>query len=633
MTYAAGKFPGGFFKREGRPSDREILMSRLIDRPLRPLFPKGFKNEVQIIATVLSADQESDPAILGIIGASCALTISEIPFDGPLAGIKMGRRGETFLINPSSADMEESNMDIVMTGTKEAIMMVEGTAKFASGNDLIEAIHFGHQNLMPLIEIQEKLREKIGKEKFSINRAENLEGLKEEIKNKIEKELIEAFSIPGKQDRGKRESEIYEKLLKNYPDAEEGLIKKALEDATRDIMRQQLLLTNKRIDGRAPDGIRDITCKVGMLPRTHGSALFTRGETQSLAITTFGTSEDEQKVESLVEGETFKTFMLHYNFPPFSVGEIAMLRGPSRREIGHGNLAERALLPILPPAEEFPYTIRIVSEILESNGSSSMATVCSGCLSLMDAGVPIKEPVAGIAIGLVKEGEKEIILTDILGDEDHLGDMDFKIAGSRNGITAIQMDIKIKGISKETMSKAVIQAQKGIEKILDIMGQTLDKPRESLSPYAPRIFTIKIKPERIRDVIGPGGKVIKGIIDQTGVKIDIEDTGIVKIASLDENSANAAIDMIKKLTQEVELGAIYLGKVKKVLDAGVIVELLPGADGFVHISQLSDGFVKKASDVVKEGEEMLVKVTDIDQNGRIKLSRKAALKEQKRQET
>ncbi|MCX5802250.1 MAG: polyribonucleotide nucleotidyltransferase [Proteobacteria bacterium] len=633
MTYAAGKFPGGFFKREGRPSDREILMSRLIDRPLRPLFPKGFKNEVQIIATVLSADQESDPAILGIIGASCALTISEIPFDGPLAGIKMGRRGETFLINPSSTDMEESNMDIVMTGTKEAIMMVEGTAKFASGNDLIEAIHFGHQNLMPLIEIQEKLREKIGKEKFSINRAENLEGLKEEIKNKIEKELIEAFSIPGKQDRGKRESEIYEKLLKNYPDAEEGLIKKALEDATRDIMRQQLLLTNKRIDGRAPDGIRDITCKVGMLPRTHGSALFTRGETQSLAITTFGTSEDEQKVESLVEGETFKTFMLHYNFPPFSVGEIAMLRGPSRREIGHGNLAERALLPILPPAEEFPYTIRIVSEILESNGSSSMATVCSGCLSLMDAGVPIKEPVAGIAIGLVKEGEKEIILTDILGDEDHLGDMDFKIAGSRNGITAIQMDIKIKGISKETMSKAVIQAQKGIEKILDIMGQTLDKPRESLSPYAPRIFTIKIKPERIRDVIGPGGKVIKGIIDQTGVKIDIEDTGIVKIASLDENSANAAIDMIKKLTQEVELGAIYLGKVKKVLDAGVIVELLPGADGFVHISQLSDGFVKKASDVVKEGEEMLVKVTDIDQNGRIKLSRKAALKEQKRQET
>ncbi len=633
MTYAAGKFPGGFFKREGRPSDREILMSRLIDRPLRPLFPKGFKNEVQIIATVLSADQESDPAILGIIGASCALTISEIPFDGPLAGIKLGRKGEAFLINPSSADMEESDMDIVMTGTKEAIMMVEGTAKFASGNDLIEAIHFGHQSLMPLIEIQEKLREKIGKVKWSINGVENLEGLKEEIKNKIEKELTEAFSIPGKQDRGKRENEIYEKLLKNYPDTEEGLIKKALEDATRDIMRQQLFLTNKRIDGRASDGIRDITCKVGMLPRTHGSALFTRGETQSLAITTFGTSEDEQKVESLVGGEMFKTFMLHYNFPPFSVGEIAMLRGPSRREIGHGNLAERALLPILPPTEEFPYTIRIVSEILESNGSSSMATVCSGCLSLMDAGVPIKEPVAGIAIGLVKEGEKEIILTDILGDEDHMGDMDFKIAGSRNGITAIQMDIKIKGISKETMSKAVIQAQKGIEKILDIMGQTLDKPRESLSPYAPRIFTIKIKPERIRDVIGPGGKVIKGIIDQTGVKIDIEDTGIVKIASLDENSANAAIEIIKKLTQEVELGAIYLGKVKKVLDAGVIVELLPGADGFVHISQLSDGFVKKASDVVKEGEEMLVKVTDIDQNGRIKLSRKAALKEQKIQDT
>lgn len=629
MSYAAGKFPGGFFKREGRPSDREILISRLIDRPLRPLFPKGFNNEIQIIATVLSADQENDPAIPSIIGASCALMISEIPFDGPLAGIKIGRKEGKFLINPTPAEMEESDMDIVITATKEAILMVEGSAKFANGNDLIEAIHFGHQSLMPLIEIQESLREKVGREKWHVQTDARLDGLKEEIKGKIEKEIVEAFSILRKQDRGKRQSEIYEGLLKTYPEMEEGLISKTFEDITRDILRQQLLTTGKRIDGRAPEGIRNITCKAGILPRTHGSALFTRGETQALAITTFGTSEDEQKVESLLEGEMFKSFMLHYNFTPFSVGEIAMRRGPTRREIGHGNLAERALLSVLPSKEVFPYTIRIVSEILESNGSSSMATVCSGCLALMDAGVPIKEPVAGIAMGLVKEKEQEIILSDILGDEDHLGDMDFKIAGTHSGITAIQMDIKIQGISKETMSKAVVQGQKGIEHILGIMGQTLSSPRESLSPYAPRIFTIKIKPEKIRDVIGPGGKIIRGIIEQTGVKIDIEDTGIIKIASLDEGSANKAIDMIKNLTKEAELGGIYLGKVKKILDVGVFVEILPGTDGFVHVSQLAEGFIKKASEVAKEGDEMLVKVIDIDQNGRIKLSRKAMLKEQK----
>jgi polyribonucleotide nucleotidyltransferase len=629
MSYAAGKFPGGFFKREGRPSDREILMSRLIDRPLRPLFPKGFNNEIQIIATVLSADQENDPAIPSIIGASCALTISEIPFNGPLAGIKIGRKEGKFLINPTPAEMEESDMDIVITATKEAILMVEGSAKFANGNDLIEAIHFGHQSLMPLIEIQESLREKVGREKWHIQTDARLDGLKEEIKGKIEKEIVEAFSILRKQDRGKRQSEIYEGLLKTYPEMEEGLISTTFEDITRDILRQQLLTTGKRIDGRAPEGIRNITCKAGILPRTHGSALFTRGETHALAITTFGTSEDEQKVESLLEGEMFKSFMLHYNFTPFSVGEIAMRRSPTRREIGHGNLAERALLSVLPSKEVFPYTIRIVSEILESNGSSSMATVCSGCLSLMDAGVPIKEPVAGIAMGLVKEKEQEIILSDILGDEDHLGDMDFKIAGTHSGITAIQMDIKIQGISKETMSKAVVQGQKGIEHILGIMGQTLSSPRESLSPYAPRIFTIKIKPEKIRDVIGPGGKIIRGIIEQTGVKIDIEDTGIIKIASLDEGSADKAIDMIKNLTKEAELGGIYLGKVKKILDVGVFVEILPGTDGFVHVSQLAEGFIKKASEVAKEGDEMLVKVIDIDQNGRIKLSRKAVLKEQK----
>ncbi len=632
MSYAAGKFPGGFFKREGRPSEREILMSRLIDRPLRPLFPKGFTNEVQVIATVLSADQENDPAILGILGASCALTISEIPFDGPIAGIKVGRKSGSFLINPTPADLEESDLDIVVTGNKDAIIMVEGEAKFVSGEHLIEAIHFGHQNLVPLIEIQEQLREKVGRQKWEIVVDNRLEGLVQELKGKAEEDLLRAFSVSGKQERAKKQNAIYDGLVKAYPDIEEGLMRTAFEEITRDILRKQLFTTSKRIDGRTSEEIRPLSCQVGILPRTHGSALFTRGETQALALTTFGTSEDEQKVESLMEGETFKTFMLHYNFTPFSVGEVAMLRGPTRREIGHGNLAERALSSILPSKEDFPYTIRIVSEILESNGSSSMATVCSGCLSLMDAGAPIKEPVAGVAMGLVKEGNDEVILSDILGDEDHLGDMDFKIAGTRDAITAIQMDIKIKGISKETMQKAVIQGQRGIGTILDVMTQTLEKPRESMSPYAPRIFTIRIKPDKIRDVIGPGGKVIRGIVEQTGVKIDIEDDGVVKIASIDEGSANEAINIIKKLTKEAELGEIYTGKIKKIIDSGVIVEILPGIDGYVHVSQLAEGYVKKASDVVKEREEITVKVIEIDPNGRIKLSRKAVLKEQKGQE-
>ncbi len=550
MSYAAGKIPGGFFKREGRPTDRETLTSRLIDRPIRPLFPKGFRNETQVIATVLSADPESDPATLSIIGASCALTLSEIPFEGPLAGVKIGRKEGSFIVNPTTSEMADSDMEIIVTGTREAIMMVEGSAQFATDKDLIEAIQFGHQQLMPLIEIQEQLRDKVGmKTKWFFQAKEAPEGFKEALRTKIEKELIETFSIKAKLERGERQEELLETIVKDNPDIEEPLVYKTYEDLTREILREQLFSTGKRIDGRLPDGIRDITCKVGMLPRTHGSALFTRGETQALAITTFGTAQDEQKVESLLEGETFKTFLLHYNFPPFSVGEVSMLRGPTRREVGHGNLASRALTPILPSNEDFPYTIRLVSEILESNGSSSMATVCSGCLSLMDAGVPIKEPVAGIAMGLVKEGETEIVLSDILGDEDHLGDMDFKIAGTREGITAIQMDIKIKGITKETMWKAIVQGKQGINRILDIMTGTLSAPREELSPYAPRIYTINIKPDRIRDVIGPGGKVIKGIVEQTGVKIDIDDSGVVKIASSDEESANQASEFIRGLTK------------------------------------------------------------------------------------
>lgn len=629
MSYAAGKFPGGFFKREGRPSDREILTSRLIDRPLRPLFPKGFKHESQVIATVLSADPDNDPAILGLIGASCALTISEIPFDGPFAGVKVGRKDGQFIINPTTNEMGESDLDIVVTGTRDAILMVEGAAKFISGSDLIEAIHFGHQSLIPIIEMQEKIQDKVGRVKWQVNTGQDFSARKEEIRKSIEKDLMEAFSLQGKRSRNDRQNVILEELTKRCEDLDPNAVYKIFDEITRDILREQLFVTGKRIDGRTADTIRNITCSAGVLPRTHGSAIFTRGETQALAITTFGTSDDEQKVESLLEGETFKTFMLHYNFTPFSVGEVAMLRGPTRREIGHGNLAERALSPVLPSKEEFPYTIRIVSEILESNGSSSMATVCSGCLSLMDAGVPIKEPVAGIAMGLVKEGEREVILSDILGDEDHLGDMDFKIAGTREGITAVQMDIKIKGITKETMSRAVVQGQQGIATILGIMSETLEKPRENLSPYAPRIYTFKIKTDKIRDVIGPGGKVIRGIIEQTGVKIDIEDSGVVKIASIDEKSANAAIDIIKGLTRDIEPGTIFLGKVKRVLDAGAIVELMPNVDGFVHVSQLAEGFVKKASDVAREGDEMLVKVIDVEENGRIKLSRKAVLKDQK----
>ncbi|OPY02866.1 MAG: Polyribonucleotide nucleotidyltransferase [Syntrophorhabdus sp. PtaB.Bin047] len=631
MSYAAGKFPGGFFKREGRPTTREILTSRLIDRPLRPLFPKNWRYETQVISTVLSADQDNDPGILSLVGASCAVTISDIPHDGPFAGVRVGRIGGAFVVNPTFPQMADSDIDIVVTGTRDAIIMVEGEAHFVKGTDLIEAIEFGHQAMMPLIEMQEKLREKIGKQKRQIAVPEDLEEKKKEVRAIVEKDLIESFAVKAKLERYERQDAILNELKARYSEEEAGIIAKVYEDVTRDLMREQLLSTGRRIDGRATDQIRPISCIVGALPRTHGSAVFTRGETQALAVTTFGTSDDEQKIESLHEGETYKTFLLHYNFTPFSVGEVSMLRGPTRREIGHGNLAERALTPILPEREAFPYTIRIVSEILESNGSSSMATVCGGCLSLMDAGVPIKEPVAGIAMGLVKEGDRELILSDILGDEDHLGDMDFKIAGTREGVTAIQMDIKIKGISKDTMQKAVIQGQQGVGTILDIMLGTISQPRANLSPYAPRIYTMTIKPDKIREVIGPGGKVIRSIIERTGVKIDIDDSGTVNIVSVDEESANAAIEIVKSIVKEVEVGAVYEGKVRRVLDAGAIVELGPNLDGFCHVSQLDDKFVKKASDVVREGDDITVKVIGVEDNGRIKLSRKAVLKDQRGQ--
>lgn len=626
MQYAAGKFPGGFFKREGRPSQSEILVARLIDRPLRPSFPKGFHKEVQVVATVLSADQENDPSILSMVGASAALTVSQIPFLGPLGAVKIGRINGEIVINPTS--MEGSDMDVVVAGSKEAIMMVEGGAEFVSGPDMIEAIDYAHRSLAPLIEMQELLRDKAGKPKWQVTESIVPEEFKAEVRKAVEPDLAGALAIGPKLERGEKLGQVMRDLVDRYSDEQKSLARKSVDQITKELMRRTLFDTGKRIDGRSSDDIRNITCQVGVLPRTHGSALFTRGETQALAITTFGTADDEQKIESLHEGERYKSFLLHYNFPPFSVGETGRMGAPGRREIGHGHLAERALLPIIPPKEDFPYTVRVVSEILESNGSSSMASVCSGCLSLMDAGVPVKEPVAGIAMGLIIQDGKFVILSDILGDEDHMGDMDFKVTGSRNGITAIQMDIKVKGITKEIMSKAVELAQNGIGRILDIMLQTLDRPRDSFSPYAPRIWTIKVRPEKVREVIGPGGKMIKSIVDQTGVKIDIEDNGTVTIVSQDEASANEAIDLIKRITKDVEVGSIHLGKVKKVVDFGAIVEIAPGLDGLVHVSQLSDSYIKRVTDVVKEGDEIYVKVIDVEQNGRIRLSRKAALKEQ-----
>jgi polyribonucleotide nucleotidyltransferase len=631
MTYAAGRIPGGFFKREGRPSDRETLISRFIDRPLRPLFPKGFRNEIQIIATVLSADQDNDPAILGMIGASSALSLSDIPFDGPIAGAKVGRIDGEYVLNPTHDESELSDIDLFVAGSENAIIMVEGSAKEVKEREILEAILFGHQSLKPVIDLQKQLREAsgmIGKE-FDFQKPE--EALYEKVRASAQEKLMETFQISEKTKRRERLEEILQQTLQELGVEDENtqkIVRIVLEEINRKLVRKLILGQKRRIDGRSLSEIRPISCEVGILPRTHGSALFTRGETQVLAVVTFGTSEDEQKINSLT-GETYKSFMLHYNFPPFCVGEVSPLRPPSRREIGHGALAERAILPILPSNENFPYTIRIVSEVLESNGSSSMATVCGATLSLMDAGVPIKAPVAGIAMGLILEEGEAAILSDILGDEDHFGDMDFKVAGTAQGLTAIQMDIKVRGISKEIMEQVLDQAREGRLHILEKMRETIPEPRKDLSRHAPRIVTLKVKQEKIRDIIGPGGKTIRSIVDQTGVKVDVEDSGIVKLASPNYEAIEKAIYMIKMLTQEVEVGGLYTGKVKRILGFGAIVEIFPGTDGLVHISQLAESHVREVSDVVKEGDDVLVKVLDIDAQGRIRLSRKAALAEAK----
>jgi len=631
MTYAAGRIPGGFFKREGRPSDRETLISRFIDRPLRPLFPKGFQNEIQVIATVLSADEDNDPAILGMIGASSALSLSDIPFDGPIAGAKVGRIDGEYVLNPTHEELELSDIDLFVAGSENAIIMVEGSAREVKEQEMLEAILFGHQSLKPVIELQNQLREAVGVKtrEFEIQRP--AEDLKEKVKAVAEEKLLETFRVTEKTARRDRLEEILQgtyQALEASDENSQRMIKTVFEDTNRKLVRRLILDRKQRIDGRGLAEIRPISCEVGILPRTHGSALFTRGETQVLAVVTFGTSEDEQKINSL-SGETYKSFMLHYNFPPFSVGEVSPLRSPSRREIGHGALAERAIQSVLPSNEKFPYTIRIVSEVLVSNGSSSMATVCGASLSLMDAGVPIKAPVAGIAMGLIHEDGEVAVLSDILGDEDHFGDMDFKVAGTADGVTAIQMDIKIRGISKEILEKVLHQASDGKLYILNRMAETIPEPRKDLSRHAPRIVTLTVKQEKIRDVIGPGGKNIRSIVDQTGVKVDVEDSGIVKLASPNYEAIEKAIYMIKSLTQEVEVGALYTGKVKRILGFGAIVELYPGTDGLVHISQIAENRIREVSDVLKEGDEVLVKVLDIDSQGRIRLSRKAALKEPK----
>ncbi len=627
MAYAAGRIPGSFFRREiGRPGEKETLTSRLIDRPLRPLFPKDYFFETQVIATVLSVDQENDPDILAIIGASAALEISDIPFQGPIAGIRVGRIDGELVLNPTSSQLKESDFNIIVAGTQEAVVMVEGWARMTSEADLVRAVFYGHQGMQGILEMQKKLSQLIGPKKRTWSGTPANEALTARITAAAGPAVVEALTISGKMERHERMREILLDLQQQFGEepANRPQIRKIFENLERDTVRRMIVKEKKRIDGRTFNEVRPISCEVGVLPRTHGSALFTRGETQVLAVATLGTSSDEQRIDSLI-GETFKSFMLHYNFPPFSVGEARMLRGPGRREIGHGALAERSLLQVLPSSDTFPYTTRIVSEVLESNGSSSMATVCGGSLALMDAGVPITAQVAGIAMGLIMEEEEVIILTDILGDEDHSGDMDFKVTGTVEGVTGLQMDIKVQGVNQDIMGRALEQAREARLSILTLMEKTIAQPRTSLSDYAPKITTIEINPEKIREVIGPGGKVIRAIVSETGAKIEVEDSGKVIIASPDGKSSERAIAMILEIVQEVEIGRLYMGKVKKIMDFGAFVEVLPGTEGLIHISQLDNHRVNKVTDVLQEGDEVLVKVLEVDKQGKIRLSRKAAL--------
>jgi polyribonucleotide nucleotidyltransferase len=626
-TFAAGKIPGGFFKREGRPSERETLTSRLIDRPIRPLFPEGFACETQVIATVLSHDRENDPDVLSLTGASAALHVSDIPFHGPIAAVRMGRIGGQLVVNPLISQLEQSELNLVVAGSRDGLVMVEGGAKMLPEDVMLEALFSAHQALQKLLDLQDELQKAVGKPKRTLAPSSFDQTLFARLESLLTPRIKAAFEVSGKHERAaavhQAESDVLAELANEFPDRT-GALRSMAEEVKSRVMRGAIVSEGRRVDGRGLKDIRPISCEVGVLPRTHGSALFTRGETQALAVATLGTSSDEQKIDALI-GEHYKKFMLHYNFPPFSVGEVKFLRNPSRRDIGHGALAERAIQAVLPNEEEFPYTIRVVSEVLESNGSSSMATVCGGTLSLMDAGVPIKAPVAGIAMGLIKEGEAVRVLSDILGDEDHLGDMDFKVAGTADGITALQMDIKIGRVDREIMRAALYQAREGRLHILKAMGAVLEKPRTDISAHAPRIVTLKIRPDKIRDVIGPGGKVIRGIIEETGVKIDVEDDGTVLVASSDGKSMQRAIDIIQGITADAEVGKIYKGTVRKIVDFGAFVEILPGTDGLLHISQIGPGRVNKVTDVLKEGDVVMVKVLEVDKQGKIRLSRKEAM--------
>jgi len=629
-TYAAGKIPGSFFRREARPGELETLICRLIDRPIRPLFPKEFKNETQVVAMVISHDGENPPDVNAITGASAALMISDIPFENPVAGARISRVDGKLIFNPNYEETAASDLNLIMAGTADGIVMVESGANEVSEDEMMEALDFGHERIKKVIGIQIKLRELLGKEKLVVEPTPVNEELQSSINSKAAEKLDAACQIAGKHERGDAVKQIQNDLcVELNPDEDAGIkgeIKDIFHDLEKTVVRNLVLDKQYRVDGRGLADVRPISIMTGYLPRVHGSAVFTRGETQALVAATLGTSSDEQRMDSL-EFKGSKSFMLHYNFPAFCTGEVKFISGPGRREIGHGMLAERSLIPVLPSKDDFPYTIRIVSEILESNGSSSMASVCGGSLSMMDAGIPIKAPVAGIAMGLIKDGDRVAILSDILGSEDHLGDMDFKVAGTTNGITALQMDIKVTGLDRDLMKTALQQAKEGRLHILGEMDKALSTHRTEINQHAPRIVTLTVPKDKIRDVIGPGGKVIREIIDKTGVSIDINDDGLVSIASADAEAAAKAVEFVENLTQEVEVGKIYLGKVKKIVDFGAFVEIFPGTDGLVHISQICDRRIKSVSDEIQEGDEIKVKVIDVDQQGKVKLSRKEALKD------
>jgi polyribonucleotide nucleotidyltransferase len=628
-SYAAGKIPGGFIKREGRPSDDEILAARLTDRSIRPLFPEGFRNEVQVFIYVLSADQENDADVLGITGASLALGVSAVPWNGPIAGVRVGRVAGQWVLNPTFQQLEFSDADIVVAGSRDSIMMVEGSALELPEDDIAEALAFAQQGISQLVGMQDEIIAELAGTKMAWTKTEPPADLVSRVRELAGARVREALNLPEKSERAQAlaalKSTVIEQLAAEFPENAQD-VGGVLENIEYDTMRRQVLERGERIDGRDLDTVRPITCDVGILPRAHGSALFTRGQTQALVSTTLGTVSDEQRIDTVdVAQETTKSFMLHYNFPPFSTGEVRPIRGVSRREVGHGALAERALQALLPAYEAFPYTIRVVSDILESNGSSSMATVCGGSLALMDAGVPMKASCAGVAMGLIKEGARVAVLTDILGAEDHLGDMDFKVAGTRDGVTAIQMDIKIQGLDLHVVREALDKARTGRLHILDVMGQTLARPRSTLSKYAPRIITLQVKPDRIGDIIGPKGKIIRGIQEQTGAEINVDDSGLVTISSTSGEAGERARDMIAAIVQEPEVGKVYEGTVKSTTAFGAFVEILPGVEGLLHISELQHGRTERTEDVVKKGDRVRVKLLEVDGRGKMRLSRKAVL--------